>query len=524
MRGSGLVRTTAAAIFAVAVWRANSSVCPDCAIRDVAVPTSGGTVRGTLYMPAGVDAAVPVVLVSHGYLASRRFLTIPWAADITRLGAAALLIDRRGHGDSDGAWWPPPPREIRTPDELMPDLAGTLVYLRGLEPLVDPWRIALLGHSDGGTAALLAASADWDVRATVGLSPSPTAWEFLNHVSPRNLLLIFGADDDIVPPEGRTMLIGAATRGYLAGPGRTGDLARGSARELMVVPAAAHVSVLYADVARLAALTWIAHALGLTGPVRLSHLRFDWIWTGLIALQAVLWWPRGDHNGWPAEVANQRTPRGRRFAGAGIAASAWVAGLSMASWVAQAMPELPAQETAMLGGVLVSASAWLALSAYPLARLSLPPPPDLHAPDWHRICAGICRGAAHALAALAGLHLLCWHVAACPFDKARIALWGFYALCAVPFFAILDTAARWATGSRATSGSALALAALPLLLGAPFIAPRMGVVPIYWIVATMFLLALSLMGGVSSSWGVSGRAVFGALFLGRVIAATCPLY
>lgn len=362
------------------------------------------------------------------------------------------------------------------------------------------------------------------MRATVALSPSPTAWEFLNHASPRNLLLMFGADDVIVPPEGRAMLIGAATRGYLDGPGRMGVFARGSARQLIVVPRAGHVDILYTDAARVATLEWLRPALGLAGPVRLSRFRFGWLAAGLAALQVCFWWPRGQHPRRPVDSPPPTARSDPRLRPTVVAAAVWGASLGIAPWVSGAMPELPAQETRSLGSLLVSIAGLLSFALLVVARFRSRPISTPRAHSGTNSLSGVGRGLTYALLMWASIHVLCWNLVACPTDGTRLALWAFYAMLALPFFAALDAIAGSISDSRPMFASVLALAAVFLVLGAPLLAARMGVLPVYLLAATIFMLVLSLLGGISSSWGLLGRAVFGALFLGRAIAVTCPLY
>jgi alpha-beta hydrolase superfamily lysophospholipase len=178
------------------------------------------------------------VVVCHGYLANLAFMEIPWAADLTRLGLGALFLDRRGHGRSGGTLWPRPAQSQRL-DDLEPDVAAAITYLSVEQPLIDPTRIALLGHSDGATAAITAASRDWNVRATVAVSASVAPWQFVNHIAPQNLLLVYGAADSFVLNDTDGALIARGTRGYLTGAGSFGDLADGAGVASSVFRAAA---------------------------------------------------------------------------------------------------------------------------------------------------------------------------------------------------------------------------------------------------------------------------------------------
>lgn len=518
-----LARAVAAALFLVSVWQANREICPGCEARRLAVDAPTGTVRGTLFVPPGRADPLPLVLVAHGYLASVRFMLVPWAADITALGAAALFIDRPGHGDSDGQLWPrPPPVEVRDPDELAPDLAAAISYARRLGPRIDPARVALLGHSDGGTAVLLAASTDWDVRATVAISPAAAPYELLNHIAPRDLLIIFGSGDSIVPPALRALLIRAATRGDLDGPGRSGAHADASARELLILPGHGHVSALFAAGARVATLEWLRDSLSLSGRVQLSSLRIGWIIVGLLALQWLLWRPGR------AAIDSRRSAR----AGDGvaiirswmIAVGAWTGGLLLAPTLPAMSRWLPGQETASVVAVALGLASLLAVAALLLASLERVAGSQDGDGDRSPFQDGLGKAVVWSVVLLAGIHILCWNVAAPPTDLQRLALWGFYGLASMPLFWLLD---RVLLATHATGwGRAIALLAcsLSLAISAPLLAARMAVVPLYLLAATVGVQALSLAGGRARAWGGAGRAAFGAIVFGRLIATTCPLY
>jgi dienelactone hydrolase len=489
----------------------------------MAVDAPTGTVRGTLFVPPGRADPLPLVLVAHGYLASGRFMLVPWAADITALGAAALFIDRPGHGDSGGQLWPrPPPVEVRDPDELAPDLAAAISYARRLGPRIDPARVALLGHSDGGTAVLLAASADWDVRATVAISPAAAPYEVLNHIAPRDLLIIFGSGDWIVPPALRTLLIRAATRGHLDGPGRSGAHADASARELLIVPDHGHVSTLFAAGARAASLEWLRDSLSLSARVQLSSLRIGWIMLGLLTFQWLLWWPGR------AAIDSRRSARARD----GVAiirswiipAGAWTGGLLLAPTLPAMSRWLPGQETASVAAVALGLSLLLAFGAVLLASLDRLAGSQVGCGDRSPSRGGLARAAAWSGVLLAGIHILCWNVAAPPTDHQRLALWGFFGLASMPLFWLLDRLLMATHATAVGRAAGLLACGLSLIVSAPLMAARMAVVPIYLLAATIGVQALAVAGGRSGSWGSLGRAAFGAIVFGRLIATTCPLY
>ncbi len=118
---------------------------------------AGITLAGTLTLPPGDGPFAAVVLLT-GSGAQDRDETIfdhrpfaVWADALTRRGMAVLRFDDRGVGGSGGGG----------PDETSEDFAGdaaaAIAWLR-TRPEIDPARIGLMGHSEGGMTAPLAVS------------------------------------------------------------------------------------------------------------------------------------------------------------------------------------------------------------------------------------------------------------------------------------------------------------------------------------------------------------------------------
>jgi uncharacterized protein len=128
---------------------------------------AGITLAGTLTMPKASTSPAPAVLLLSGSGAQNRdaalmghrpFLVL--ADYLTRQGIAVLRVDDRGLGGSTG----------RYADATLFDLADDAVA--GVEFLkthqgIDPARIGIVGHSEGGVVAPLAATKSSDVRFLV---------------------------------------------------------------------------------------------------------------------------------------------------------------------------------------------------------------------------------------------------------------------------------------------------------------------------------------------------------------------
>ncbi|AQR63252.1 hypothetical protein BZG35_00045 [Brevundimonas sp. LM2] len=138
------------------------------AAQDVTFRNNGDgiTLAGTLTLPQG-PGPFPAVVLLTGSGAQDRDETIldhrpfaVWADTLTRRGIAVLRYDDRGVGGSGGG----------SLDETTADFAGdaaAAVDLLRARPEIDPARIGLIGHSEGGTAALIATSAGVPVAFVV---------------------------------------------------------------------------------------------------------------------------------------------------------------------------------------------------------------------------------------------------------------------------------------------------------------------------------------------------------------------
>lgn len=176
----------------------------------------------------------PAVLAMHGWGSNASDLW-PIVQPLVEAGLSVLLIDARCHGDSDEASFTSLPR-------FAEDIGAGLDWLRAHDG-VDAARLALVGHSVGAAAALLAAarqpSGDAGVRGVVSLASfahpedvmrrwlhthhlgwSPFAEAVLRHVQsvigarfhdiaplrsirqvPCPVLLVHGTEDETVPFE-----------------------------------------------------------------------------------------------------------------------------------------------------------------------------------------------------------------------------------------------------------------------------------------------------------------------------------
>lgn len=115
------------------------------------IEDDNGYIGGELYAPAG-HGPWPLVICSHGYTATHANLTDTCIA-LAQMGAAAVSFDfRNGNGKlSSGDFL-----RMSVMTEVA-DLTEVLAYFEHL-PGIDPDRIVLLGHSQGGLVSAVVAA------------------------------------------------------------------------------------------------------------------------------------------------------------------------------------------------------------------------------------------------------------------------------------------------------------------------------------------------------------------------------
>ena len=153
--------------------------------RDITFQNGAVTLAGTLLLPR-VEGRVPTVVFLHGSGPEGRWASRYLATRFAAQGIASLIYDKRGVGSSTGDW------RQATPDDLVGDAVAAVARLSN-EPRIDPTRIGVHGHSQGGTLVPMVAARSSSVAFVIGSAAAglPTdsveIFSILNSVLPAAL-------------------------------------------------------------------------------------------------------------------------------------------------------------------------------------------------------------------------------------------------------------------------------------------------------------------------------------------------
>lgn len=138
----------------------------------------GVTLAGTLTLPH-TQGPFPAVILLHGSapldrncsLFGHKFFLV-WADHLTRQGIAVLRFDKRSAGKSTGNY------DTATIEDFAADALAGVEYLKNRKE-INIKQIGLIGHSEGGMTAPLAASKSEDVAFIVMMAGPCVNWEKL---------------------------------------------------------------------------------------------------------------------------------------------------------------------------------------------------------------------------------------------------------------------------------------------------------------------------------------------------------
>jgi fermentation-respiration switch protein FrsA (DUF1100 family) len=180
---------------------------------DVEFPSNGLSCAAWLYRPDG-DGPLPLVVMAHGFSATRELRLDAYAERFVEAGLAALLFDYRHFGSSAGE-----PRQLLDIKRQQQDYEAALAYARGLD-WVDRGRVALFGSSFSGGHVLAVAARDGRVAAVVSQCPFTDGLATAAKLGPVNVarLTLAGLRDQLGALVGRSPY-------YVAAVGEPGELA-----------------------------------------------------------------------------------------------------------------------------------------------------------------------------------------------------------------------------------------------------------------------------------------------------------
>ena len=133
---------------------------------DVEFPAEDGVMlRGWHYAPDGVDGAAPLVVMAHGYSATKEMHLDDFAEYFSAGGLGVLVYDNRNLGASDGT-----PRGEIDPWQQIRDYRTAITWA-GAQPWTDPKRIGIWGSSYSGAHVLVVGALDKRVKCVVAQVP-----------------------------------------------------------------------------------------------------------------------------------------------------------------------------------------------------------------------------------------------------------------------------------------------------------------------------------------------------------------
>lgn len=141
------------------------------------------TLSGSLLLPQ-TGHRLPAVVFLHGSGAEGRWGSRYLATQFAKQGIAALIYDKRGVGKSKGDW------RTASIDDLVADAVAAVAQL-AQETRIDPSRIGIHGHSQGGTLAPMVAVRSGRIAFIVASAAAGTPtdsteiFSILNSVYPR---------------------------------------------------------------------------------------------------------------------------------------------------------------------------------------------------------------------------------------------------------------------------------------------------------------------------------------------------
>ena len=164
---------------------------------DVAYENHGIKLAGTLTIPRGIGPFPAALMITgsgpenrdEAIFGHKPFLVI--ADHLTRHGIAVLRLDDRGVGQSTGN------STMTSIEEMATDVLTGIQFLKGRKE-IDPGRIGVIGHSEGGIVGPLAASQSPDIAFVVMLAGTGVTGEQVMYLQADLVIRSEGGTDAVV--------------------------------------------------------------------------------------------------------------------------------------------------------------------------------------------------------------------------------------------------------------------------------------------------------------------------------------
>ncbi|WP_375514073.1 alpha/beta hydrolase [uncultured Nostoc sp.] len=220
-----------------------------------------------LYIVSKNAKNVPGVLIAHGYAGSKQ-LMLGYAYTLADAGYAVIVWDFDSHAANTK------PLGKNSLQQNLDVAYEALVK----QPEVDKLRLATLGHSMGSGAVMSAAINNVNrYAATVAISPTSAS---VTPKAPDNLQLQAGSW------EGR--FIANAKRLLESAGGENKNLFQGKGRELVIIPNAEHITILFRKQSHQAARSWLDATFGIQRQSNYVDYRMIWYVLHLLAWLVIL--------------------------------------------------------------------------------------------------------------------------------------------------------------------------------------------------------------------------------------------
>jgi dienelactone hydrolase len=147
---------------------------------------------GKLFIPKG-DGPVPAVVILHGgssNVKAHRATSSYYAWRFAKKGIAALIYDKRGTGDSGGIY------SKSTFDDFVKDALNAVKFLKKQKE-IDPQKVGILGPSQGGRIAALAAARSSEISYIVTFAAPLVSLADLMYFSTMDILQYMEIPDSV---------------------------------------------------------------------------------------------------------------------------------------------------------------------------------------------------------------------------------------------------------------------------------------------------------------------------------------